>query len=142
MLSTSVSSPATRRPSASIAPRRIWFTGLLATAAAAAANAALFFVVVNGFGVSDAALDRVAPTLVLSALGGLGGTFVFAVIARYARQPIRTFRLVSLAVLMVSFIPDFFAAGATTPAGVPTLLLMHVIAAAIIVGLLTAQTRN
>lgn len=137
MSSTSVSSPTPRPPTAYRAPRRSWLSGLLAAVVAAAANAGLFFLVVNGFGVSDSALDKVAPTIVYSILGALGGTVVFAVLARYARQPIRTFYLVSLAVLIVSFIPDLFFAGATTAAGVPTLMLMHVIAAAVVVGFLT-----
>jgi peptidoglycan/LPS O-acetylase OafA/YrhL len=139
MASSSLSSAAINLPSEPIASRRVWQRGLLATVLAAIANAVIFFVVVDGFGVSDAALDWVMPTLVLSSLGALGATVVFAVLAHSARHPIRTFRLVALAVLVVSFVPDFLIAGATTPWGVPTLLLMHVVAAAIIVGGLTYE---
>jgi len=142
MSTTSVSAPATLLPPKPLAARRIWFMGLLAAVLSAVANAVLFFAVVNGFGVSDAALDHVTPTIVYSVLGALGGALVFAVIARWARQPIRTFRLISLGVLIVSFIPDLFFAGATTPAGIPTLMLMHVVAAAIVVGLLTMPTQR
>ncbi len=127
-------------PSERIAAWRIWPVGLLAAVLAAVANALVFVVVVDGFGVASAELDTVVPTLAFSLLGGLGATLVFTIIALRARQPIRTFRLVALAVLFVSFVPDFLA-GATA-AGIVTLLAMHVVAAAIIVGSLTTLTRK
>ncbi|MDQ6670796.1 MAG: DUF6069 family protein [Chloroflexota bacterium] len=137
MTVSSLSSATINLPSKQTVARRIWPLGLLAAALTMFANAVIFFIVVDGFGVSDAALDTVMPTLVLSALGALGATVVFAVIARSARQPIHTFRLVAFAVLVVSFVPDFLMTGATTPWGVPTLLMMHIVAALIIVGVLT-----
>ena len=128
-------------PSERIAAWRIWPVGLLAAVLAAVANALVFVVVVDGFGVASAELDTVVPTLAFSLLGGLGATLVFTIIALRARQPIRTFRLVALAVLFVSFVPDFLLTGATA-AGIATLLAMHVVAAAIIVGSLITLTRK
>lgn len=141
MSSASLSSPASVPPAKPITLRRTGSTGLLAAVVVAAANAAIFFVAVQGFGISSAELDSVVPTLALSIVGALGATLVFAVIASRMPRPLRAFRFVALATLVVSFIPDFLIPGATA-AGVVTLMLMHVVAAAIIVGLLTMQTHG
>ena len=113
--------------------------GLLGATFSTAVNALIFFVVVDGLGVTDAALDRVQPTIVLSLLGALGATLVFAALERVAAQPVRTFRMVALAVLLASCVPDFFLTGATTAWGVPTLMAMHVVSAGIMVGALTPR---
>jgi Family of unknown function (DUF6069) len=113
--------------------------GLLGATFSTAVNALIFFLVVDGLGVTDAALDRVQPTIVLSFLGALGATLVFAALERAAEQPVRTFCVVALAVLLVSWVPDFFLTGATTAWGVPTLMAMHVVSGGIMVGALTLR---
>ena len=116
--------------------------GLLAAFVAAAANAVVYLVasaagampqdvVVNGQG--PIVLPMVATMSVLGALAGAG---VYALVGRFARRPVRVFRVVAAVALVLSFVGPFTIPGAPA-AMVATLLLMHVVAAAVVVGLLT-----
>ena len=82
---------------------------------------------------------------------------VFALVARFARNPIRTYHIVAFAALLISFVPDLLLllnpAGAPPPGGPPAvggitvvnvaaLMILHVVAYAISVGLLTTLTRE
>jgi Family of unknown function (DUF6069) len=76
-----------------------------------------------------------------SVMGTVGATIVFAIIGLFARRPVRLFRIVAAVALMLSFVMP-----ATVP-DVPvamrlSLALMHVVAWAVIVGLLTTLARN
>jgi len=121
--------------------------GLLAAVVAAAANAAVYLVaaavgampqdvVVNGQG--PITLPMVAT---MSVLGALGGTAVYALVGRFARRPVRTLRLVAALALLLSFGGPFSIAGAPA-AMVASLLLMHAVAAAVVVGFLTTLARR
>lgn len=78
--------------------------------------------------------------LFLTAVGAVGATVVYAVIRRRSTHPDRTFAIVAIAVLLVSFIPDLTFVpsipGATTPA-IAVLMAMHVTTAAISYAVLT-----
>jgi hypothetical protein len=123
---------------------RLALAGLLAGAVAAAANAIVYLVaaaagamsqdiVVNGQG--PITLSMVAT---MSAFGAVSGTVVYALIGRFARRPVRVFRVVAAVALALSFAGPFTIPGAPA-AMVATLLLMHVVAAAVVVGLLTTM---
>lgn len=77
----------------------------------------------------------------------LAAVLVYAVIGRLSKEPIRRFKQVALAVLVLSLIPDFmmviigFISG-TTAANVFFLVLMHVVAWAIAVYGLTNFARK
>lgn len=121
--------------------------GLLAALAAAAANAVVYLVataagampqdvVVNGQG--PITLPMVAG---MSAFGAAAGAVVYALVGRFARRPVRVFRVVAAAALVLSFAGPFTIPGA--PASmVAALLLMHAVAAAVVVGLLTTLARG
>ena len=87
------------------------------------------------------------PTVFFSAVGTLGAIVVFAFVRRRADRPESLFRRIALGVLLLSLLPDLLLLGdgasgtfpGTTPAGVGVLMLMHVVAAAAIVWLLTAR---
>jgi hypothetical protein len=89
----------------------------------------------------------VMPPVIFTIVGVLGAVIVYAVIGRFSRQPVRLFRRVALVTLVVSFIPDIlmlitgFNPG-TTAANVAVLILMHVVAWAITVGMLTRLART
>jgi hypothetical protein len=76
---------------------------------------------------------------------GIAAVVVYAVVRRFAKRPERTFRWISVGVLVVSFLPDLWLlsdAGAeqfegSTPGGVMILAVLHVVAAAVIVPGLT-----
>ena len=74
---------------------------------------------------------------------------VFALVGRFARNPIRTFVIISSVFLVISFLPDIGVASAPFPgAGWPysiTLMIMHVVAGFVtvytLIKLTTAQTK-
>jgi hypothetical protein len=81
------------------------------------------------------------PTIFLTVVGTIGAVLAFVVVRRVATRPVPVFRMVAAGALLVSFIPDVLLLteqgaanfpGATVP-GVVLLILMHVVAAAIIV---------
>lgn len=127
-----------------VAWSRLVPAGLLAVLVAAAANAVVYLVaaaagampqdvVVNGQG--PITLPMVVAT---SVFGAVAGTAVYALVGRFARRPVRVFRVVAAVALVLSFAGPFTIPGAPA-AMVTTLLLMHAVAAAVIVGLLTTM---
>jgi uncharacterized protein DUF6069 len=86
-------------------------------------------------------LTLIVP-IVFTFVGVLGAVIVYALIGRFSQQPVRLFRRVALVTLVVSFIPDIlmlitkFNPGTTT-ANVAVLILMHIVAWGIAVGMLT-----
>lgn len=78
--------------------------------------------------------------LFLTAIVAIGATLAYAILARLATDPDRTFQILALVFLVLSFVPDFTLAttfpGATS-AGIAVLMLMHVVVAVIAVGLFT-----
>jgi hypothetical protein len=81
------------------------------------------------------------PVIFFSVVGAVTGVGVFAGIAGVSARPISVFRIVAGVVLVLSFIPDLWLLTASgganfpgaTPAGVGTLMLMHVASAAVVV---------
>ncbi len=65
---------------------------------------------------------------------------IFTVVALLARRPIRTFRIVAAVVLVLSFATPLTIPGAPLSM-ILTLELMHVVAAVVIVGILTTLAR-
>ncbi len=87
------------------------------------------------------------PKVCFTAVGVFGATAVFAVVRRRSDRPEVLFRWIALGVLLLSSVPDVWllSEGATsafpgaTPAAVGVLMLMHVVAAAVIVWFLTVR---
>lgn len=116
--------------------------GGLAITLAAIANVILYYV-------ADAVL-AVPPgfrpfhpvrVALLTILGGLGAVGAYAIVERKAEDPPRTFVTVAIVALLLSFIPDVLLLvtdqqGATI-GGVATLMIMHTVAAVILVAGLT-----
>ena len=90
-------------------------------------------------------LSQAAP-IVFTLFGVLGAVIVFALVGRFSRRPLRLFRRIALVTLVVTFVPDIlmlvtgFNPG-TTLANVIVLMLMHVVAWAISVYMLTTLAR-
>jgi hypothetical protein len=69
---------------------------------------------------------------------------VFALVARFARRPLRTFRIVAVVALVLSWIPDLLLLpepGATV-ANVVALMVLHVVAAVAMVWTLSTLTQD
>jgi uncharacterized membrane protein YhaH (DUF805 family) len=71
-------------------------------------------------------------------------TAVFALVGRFAKNPVRTYFIISFVFLVISFLPDIAAVSMPMPgAGWPcsiTLMVMHVVAGVITVLMLTRLT--
>jgi len=70
-----------------------------------------------------------------------GAVLVFALVARFAAAPIRTYQIIAFAFLLISFLPDIgFARSSMPGANWPdaiALMVMHVVAWAICVSMLS-----
>jgi uncharacterized protein DUF6069 len=75
-----------------------------------------------------------------------GAVLVFALVGRFAKNPVRTYFIISAIFLVISFLPDLAAVSAPFPgAGWPysiTLMIMHVVAGFITVYMLIKLTVN
>jgi Family of unknown function (DUF6069) len=75
-----------------------------------------------------------------------GAVLVFALVGRFAKNPVRTYLIISAIFLVISFLPDIAAVSAPFPgAGWPysiTLMIMHVAAGFITVFMLIKLTVN
>ena len=111
--------------------------------------AAIVAVVVNAVLVAVAQAAGIAPGFMalsyppvafLSAVGVVGATVVYWLIAGRSADPDRVFVRVAAVVLVLSFVPDvalLFADDAATIPGVIVLMVMHVVVAAASIRLLT-----
>ncbi|HEX4025042.1 MAG TPA: DUF6069 family protein [Steroidobacteraceae bacterium] len=84
----------------------------------------------------------VAPVCMWTILGTIGACITYALVRKWSAHPSRTFLIIAIIVLLLSFIPDYLTLHASngafkgaTPAGAAVLMLMHVVVAALTVGL-------
>jgi hypothetical protein len=126
---------------------RLWWAGLSAFLIAIAGN----FIVRMFTGSVTFIPPQFAPfqiprITIFTLVGVLGATLLFAVLVRFTRKPIRLFWIISVIFLLISFIPNIamfftnFVPGAT-PAGIISLMIMHVITAAAAVIVLTRSVQ-
>lgn len=124
----------------------VW-AGPLAGVAAAAANAVVFYVgvalglVSESVGVANGEPLAVSAVVISTLVPALFGTVLFAVLGRFTRRPVRIFRIVAAVVLVLSLVTPFTIPGITAGM-ILVLLLMHVVAAAVITGVLTAGGKD
>ena len=89
-------------------------------------------------------LDMIALPIGLTLILCTGAVLVFALVGRFAKNPVRTYVVISSVFLIVSFLPDIAAVSAPFPgAGWPysiTLMIMHVVAGFITVYMLIKFT--
>lgn len=122
---------------------RLLLAGVLSAVFSTIANAFVFVAASSFFGGVVITPDEpvtFGQVVGASAAGAVGAVVAFAVIDRFTRRPIRVFWGVAAVGLLLSFIP-IAVAGATGPSA-GTLALMHVVAAATNVGLLTTLGRK
>ncbi|MCA1717439.1 MAG: DUF6069 family protein [Actinobacteria bacterium] len=126
--------------------KRLLWAGPLAAVSAAVANAVVYFVasalgtMPQDFVVQGSGPITLAPVVVSSLIGAAGAAVIFTIVALLTRRPIRTFRVVAAVVLALSFATPLTIPGAPLSM-ILTLELMHVVAAVIIVGMLTTLAR-
>ncbi len=85
-------------------------------------------------------LASVGGAVIFTVFPAIIAVVIYAILLRFTSNPARIFTIIAIVALVISLIPDFTyiptVPGATTAQTV-ILLLMHVVAAAVIVGLLT-----
>jgi hypothetical protein len=135
-----------RAESRSTSRGRFALLGLATVMAAVVANVIVYYL--------GGALVSYDPTFLIlqNAGGAISFTVVPAIIAvllyatllRYSRNPVRVFTVVSAVVLALSVIPDVTyipTLAGSSVAQTSVLILMHVVAAGVIVGMLTNYAR-
>jgi hypothetical protein len=133
---TTLTAPLTTAPQASLPPTtrpRVLRTGIAAGIAASIATAA-FAASARGIDVPLTVGGKAIPVLGFAQVTfffALVWTGIAAVLARRAARPHRTFLMTTLALTLVSFVPDITADAHT--ATKVTLALSHVVAAAIVI---------
>lgn len=88
------------------------------------------------------------PTIFFSAVLSIAAVLVYALVRRWSARPDARFRVIALAALLLSFVPDVWllsdgaarAVPGATPAAVGILMTMHVAAAGVVVWALTGGT--
>jgi len=91
-------------------------------------------------------LAMIAIPIVLTLVLCTGAVIVFALVGRFAKNPIRTYLIISIVFLIISFLPDLMvpSMGAAMPGAnwgyAITLMIMHVVAGFITVYMLIKLT--
>lgn len=128
-----------------VATRRLWWVGLLAAVIAVSVNALIVTIARGLFDVPPEFMPFTVPQFTFLTVAG--ATIVFALVGRFARQPLRAYYWGAAIALVLSWLPDFGLLVArpfpgATPQALGTLMLMHLTTAAICVGLLTTLARE
>jgi hypothetical protein len=145
-LSSSSSSPAPVPPRA-VSWGRFVLVGLGTVFAAVLANLLVYFIgsVVVGYDPKFVILADASGTILFTVVPAVVAVLLFAALMRFTRNPARIFTNIAVVVLILSLIPDLIyipsLPGATT-GQTAILMVMHVVAAVVIVSVLTTQTRS
>jgi hypothetical protein len=122
---------------------RLWWASLLAGLGAVVANVLVYFIVSAAGAIPNSVLVpgmnqpmTVVLVIMSSFVPALLAGVLLALLNRFTRRPVRSFRIIAAVLLLISFVNPF-----TIPGAPLTMILalgfMHIVAAAIIVGVLT-----
>jgi Family of unknown function (DUF6069) len=139
MSSLSTHSPSKQK----VAFGKVLWIGPLSIGVTILADLLVRTIAVAFFGVPDSFVYLQAPFLIGSiAFFGVLATLAFALVARFARRPVRFYRLLASVALLVSFLNPIMALSGQFPVvGMNihifwTMIVMHIVAALIMVSLL------
>jgi hypothetical protein len=145
-IALSSSSPA---PAASPAVSRGRFAlvGLGTVAAAVIANLVVYALgsVVVGYDPEFIVLANASGTILFTVVPAIVAVLLYAVVMRFSGNPARIFTNIAVVVLIVSLIPDLTyipSVPGATSGQTGILMVMHIVAAVVIVGILTRFTRS
>lgn len=143
-LSSSSSAPVA---SSAVSRGRFALVGLGTVAAAVIANllvSALGSAVV-GYDPGFIVLANASGTILFTVVPAIVAVLLYAVLMRFSGNPARVFTNIAVVVLIVSLIPDLTyipSVPGATSGQTAILMLMHVVAAGVIVSMLTTLTRS
>ena len=138
-LSAPVAAPA-------VAWRRFALVGLGTVVAAVIANVLVYYIgsAVVGYDPRFVVLANVSTTIIFTLVPAIVAVLLYAALLRVTGDPARVFAIIAAIVLVVSLIPDFAyipTVPGATAGQTAILVLMHVVAAGVIVGMLTTVER-
>lgn len=145
-MSTTQTSYTTSEQRERVALGRLWWVGLLTIIFAVVVNILISLLAKALFTVAPTFLPLQIAFIPFTVFGSLGAIIVFALLGRFARRPISTFRRTVWIVLLITFIPDILVGflrpyPGTTWMEVGTLMLMHLATATICLNTLTRLNR-
>ena len=116
-------------------------------AMAVAANVLLYFIgsLVVGYDPEFIVLADVGGAVVFTLAAAIVAVLLYAALRRFTRHPVAIFNVISAVVFVVTLIPDFTYIPTVPGASngqTAILVLMHVVAACVIVPMLTAADRK
>jgi hypothetical protein len=120
----------------------------LATVVAATAATTLVYAIGSALVAYDPRflpLADVSGEIVFTLPAAIGAVLLYAALLRFARHPARTFAIISAVVFVVTAIPDFTyipSVPGATAGQTAVLVVMHIVAAGVIVGMLTSFGRS
>jgi hypothetical protein len=125
---------------------RFALIGLATVAAAVIANLLVYLLgsVVVGYDPQFIILANASGTILFTVVPAIVAVLLYAVLVRFTSNPARIFTNIAVVVLIVSLIPDLTyipSLPGATSGQTAVLMLMHVVAAVVIVSMLTTLTR-
>jgi len=134
-------------PPHAVSRRRFVLVGLGTVIAAVLANLIVYFIgsLVVGYDPQFVVLADASGTILFTVVPAIVSVLLYAALMRFTRDPARIFTNIAVVVLILSLIPDLIyipsVPGATT-GQTAILMVMHVVAAVVIVSVLTTQSRS
>jgi len=125
-------------------PWALWKIGLVAAIVSAIGNIALMLVTISSLGAAETFIPLTLPPIIIwSFIGAFGAIGVYSLIRKSSATPDRTFTIVAVVVLVLSFIPDIVLVnvsegpfGGATTGAIVVLMVMHVISFFVVVPML------
>jgi hypothetical protein len=126
---------------------RVALVGAGTVLGAVVANTLVYFVggALVGYDPDFIVLADVFGPILFTLVPALVAVGLYVALLRFAENPARTFTIIAAVVFVVTLIPDFIyipTVPGSSSAQTAVLVLMHVVAASVIVGLLTAAQRG
>jgi hypothetical protein len=125
---------------------RFALIGLATVVAAVLANVLVYFIgsAVVGYDPQFIVLTNVSATILFTVVPAIVAVLLYAILLRFSSNPARIFTNIAVVVLIISLIPDLAYIPSVPGASsgqTAILMLMHVVAAGVIVWMLTTLTR-
>ena len=122
---------------------RFALVGVATVIAAVLANVLVYFIgnAIVGYDPEFIVLRDVSATILFTVVPAIAAVLLYAVLLRFTSNPARTFTIIAAVVLIISLIPDVFyipTVPGATGGQTAILSLMHVVAAIVIVWMLTS----
>ena len=126
---------------------RFALVGVATVIAAVLANVLVYFIgsAIVGYDPEFIVLRDVSATILFTVVPAIAAVLLYAVLLRFTSNPARTFMIIAAMVLIISLIPDVVyisTVPGATGGQTAILSLMHVVAAVVIVWVLTSFNQS